>query len=76
MELDTIDVGHIELYLPGEVEYLEEHMTYVESWDTPIQELAYAILQDYLATTGKTEEVLDDADISTLDALVFSGYEL
>ncbi len=77
MEVDTtLDIGYIEMY---EEVLVEESISYVDGWDTPVQETANRILQEYLANTGKTEDILDEADVRVLDTLVFAnieGYEI
>lgn len=73
MELDTtLDIGYIEM---NQEELVEESISYVDGWDTPVQKVANRILQEYLANTGKTENTLDEADVIALDTLVFANIE-
>ncbi len=73
MELDTIDMGYIELYPNyADQEIVEEPMfTYVDGWDDSVQELASKVLAEYLADSGLTEDMLTQEDVDVLDATVF-----
>lgn len=74
----NFDMNIGEPYLPvaQEEQYLiEEDFSYVDGWDESVHGLVDRILQEYLASTGKTEDTLDEADIIVLDKLVFANIE-
>jgi len=54
------------------IEIVEEaYFTYVEGWDTPVQELASKVLAQYLADANLTEDMITQEDVEVLDATVF-----